>query len=220
MQQTIRLGNSRGRRLGLWWICAAMLCATDFGCVTPRSEAQNFRGGLVGFVDDATGGRISNASIGVQAVEATSVQRDTTSDRDGQFRIDDLPPGVYRLSVKAKGFADAFSDVTVVVSTVKEVTITLHPAAIKQTVNVQGQESSITTQPINTTSAVHQTAISAQDLETIPRSPQFRQHRISSARNGAGRALGSNEGTHNGPVDGRQLRAEQRAVGGWRRQLR
>jgi hypothetical protein len=168
MQQTIRLGNSRGRRLGLWWICAAMLCATGFGCATPRSEAQNFRGGLVGFVEDATGGRISNASIGVQAVEVTSVRRDTTSDREGQFRVDDLQPGVYRLSVKAKGFADAFSDITVVVGTVKEVTVTLHPAAIKQTVNVQGQESSITTQPINTTSAVHQTAISAQDLETIP----------------------------------------------------
>jgi hypothetical protein len=135
---------------------------------TPRTGAQNFRGGLVGTVEDTTGARVPGASVRVQEVGSPTIQRETTSDTAGQFRVEDLLPGAYHLSVKAEGFADADSDVTVVVSTVKEVTVTLHPAAMSQTVNVQGQASSIATQPIETTSAVHQTAITTQDLETIP----------------------------------------------------
>ncbi len=136
--------------------------------MAPRAEAQNFRGSLLGTVEDQTGARVPNASVTLQAAGSPSVKRDTTSDSVGQFRIDDLLPGVYHLSVKAKGFADASSDVAVVVSTVKEVMVTLHPAGVAQTVSVQGQASSVTTQPIDTTSAVHQATVGSQDLETVP----------------------------------------------------
>jgi hypothetical protein len=44
----------------------------------------------------------------------------------------------------------------------------LKPQTVQETVSVQGQASSITTQPIDASSAVHQTAISTQDLQTIP----------------------------------------------------
>jgi len=155
-------------RLGLRWVFGALVCALGLSCAARRVVAQNFHGGLVGTIEDATGARIVSANVTVQAAEAGSVQRKATSDTQGQFRIDDLLPGAYRVSVKATGFADATSEVTIVVSTVKEVTVTLYPAAMQQTVNVQGQASSITTQPIDTTSAVHQTAVTAQDLETVP----------------------------------------------------
>ena len=46
-------------------------------------------------------------------------------------------------------------------------TVTL-PGGLHQTVNVRGAASSIATQPIDTTSAVHGGAVTAQDLETIP----------------------------------------------------
>jgi outer membrane receptor protein involved in Fe transport len=149
-------------------MCAATLCAAGLAGIAPPGAGQNFRGGLAGKVEDETGGRIAKASISAQAVEASSVRRDAASDSQGQFRVDDLLPGVYRLVVKAKGFADASSDVTVTVSMVKDMTVTLHPAAVEQTLTVQGQASSIATQPIDMTSAVHQTEITTRDLQTIP----------------------------------------------------
>ncbi len=129
--------------------------------------AQNPRGTLRGSVQDVSGGRISSAKIVVQAAEST-LQREATSDARGEFRIDDLVPGTYRVVATANGFAEASSHVKVVISSVQEITVTLKPQTVQQTVNVQGQPSSITTQPIDAASAVHQTAITRQDLDTIP----------------------------------------------------
>jgi len=132
-----------------------------------ESPAQNPRGTLLGTVEDAGGGRIASAKIVVQAVEST-IEREATSDERGEFRIDDLVPGTYRVVASAKGFAEASSDVKVIISFVQEITVTLKPQGLQQTVNVQGQASSITTQAIDLSSAVHQTAITRQDLDTIP----------------------------------------------------
>jgi hypothetical protein len=130
-------------------------------------HAQDFRGSLAGAVNDATGSRVQSAAVKLQAAESAA-QRQTKTDSRGEFRFDDLLPGKYRLSVQAAGFADASSEVAVVVSSVREVTVTLNLAAGRQTVNVQGQASSIVTEPIDTTSAVHGGAVTAQDLDTIP----------------------------------------------------
>ena len=196
--------------LSLWWLC----------CPAPRVLAQNFRGGLLGTVEDQTGARVPNASVSVQAAEASLVQRETTSDGDGQFRVDDLLPGVYHLSVKAKGFADASSNMAVVVATVKEVTVTLHPAAMSQTVNVEGAGI------VDRDAADRHDERGASDGRRVPGpgndssgSAQLRQHRLSRAGDRASGTVRSDEGAHHGSVDGRKLRAEQRAVGGRRRQL-
>jgi hypothetical protein len=129
--------------------------------------AQNPRGSLVGTVQDATGGRVASAGIEVKAVDS-SVDRTATADNQGQFRMDDLLPGPYHVIVNAQGFAEASSDVTVLVSTARNVSVTLSVAAAPTIVNVQGTASSITTEPIDTTSAVHQGVVTAHDLETIP----------------------------------------------------
>ena len=132
-----------------------------------ESRAQNPRGTLRGTVQDPSGGRIPSVKIVVQGAES-SFQRETASDDRGEFRIDDLVPGTYRVVARAKGFAEARSDVRVIISSVQEIAVTLKPESIEQTVNVQGQASSITTEPIDAASAVHQTAITRQDLDTIP----------------------------------------------------
>ncbi|MGA2740442.1 MAG: carboxypeptidase regulatory-like domain-containing protein, partial [Bryobacteraceae bacterium] len=130
-------------------------------------HAQDFRGSLVGTVNDASGGRVQSANVSLQALES-SVARQTKSDSRGEFRFDDLLPGNYGLIVRATGFAEATANVSVVVSSVRDVKVTLNLAAERQTVNVQGQASSIVTQPIDTTSAVHGGAVGAKDLDTIP----------------------------------------------------
>jgi hypothetical protein len=130
-------------------------------------HAQNPRGSLRGTVQDATGARIPSATIVVRSVDSP-MQRSATSEDRGEFRLDDLLPGAYRLTVSATGFAPAQADVSVAVSSVREVTVTLKAAAAAQTVSVQGQNSSITTQPIDLVSVVHQGVISTQDLQNLP----------------------------------------------------
>jgi len=129
--------------------------------------AQNPRGALRGTVQDLTGGRISSARIVVVAEESTFRREASGNDR-GEFRIDDLVPGNYRVTVSAGGFAEAASEVHVNVSFVQEMTVILRPQAVQQIVNVQVQVSSITTQQMDTASAVQQAIITSHDLDTIP----------------------------------------------------
>jgi len=130
-------------------------------------QAQNPRGSLRGTVQDATGARIASAKIAVQSA-GTSIRREASTEDRGEFRLDDLLPGAYRVTVSATGFAPAEADVAVAVATVRDVTVTLKPAATATTVNVLSQASSITTQPMDLSSAVHQGVVGARDLEALP----------------------------------------------------
>jgi hypothetical protein len=129
--------------------------------------AQNPRGALRGTVQDPSGGRISSANIVVQA-EESMLRREAASNDRGEFRINDLVPGNYRVTVTANGFADVSSEVLVNISSVQEMTVVLRPPTVQQKVNVQGQASSITTQPMDMDSAVQQAVITSHDLDTIP----------------------------------------------------
>ena len=141
--------------------------ALSLAISTSILQAQNPRGSLRGTVQDATGARIPSASIVVKSVDS-SVQRSATTEDRGEFRMDDLPPGAYHVAVSAAGFAPAQADVSVAVSSVREVTVVLKLAAPEETISVQGQNSSITTQPMDLVSVVHQGVISSQDLQTLP----------------------------------------------------
>src|ERR1700730_4054894 len=143
--------------------CLYLLLCCAGALVAP---AQEFRGALRGVVQDARGGRVPAAKIVVQAAES-SLRREASSDTRGEFRLDDLLPGAYRLRVIAPGFAEASAQVSVVVSSVREITVTLKPLTVQETVIVDGP-GSVTTQPLDTASAVHQAIITAHDLETIP----------------------------------------------------
>jgi carboxypeptidase family protein len=130
-------------------------------------QAQNPRGSLRGTVQDATGARIPSAKIVVRSLDST-IERQATSEDRGEFRVDDLNPGSYHVAVNATGFAEAQAEVSVEVSSVREVTVTLKAAAPSETVSVLGQTSSITTQPIDLVSVVHQGIVSSHDLQTLP----------------------------------------------------
>jgi hypothetical protein len=110
---------------------------------------------------------VTSAKVFVQAADS-SLQREAQTGDRGEFRINDLPPGSYQLIVNAGGFAKAQADLAVAVSSVREVTVTLSAAGSSESVNVRGQNSSITTQPIDLASVVHQGIVSAQDLERLP----------------------------------------------------
>jgi hypothetical protein len=129
--------------------------------------AQNPRGSLQGEVQDTSGARVAAALVQVSDPQI-SVERSARTNSRGEFRIDDLAPGNYHIVVQASGFADASAETKVVVSSVRDVTVTLRPAAVQQTVNVRGQGSSVTTQPFDTSRTVQQGIVTAQDLRDIP----------------------------------------------------
>ncbi|HEV2205103.1 MAG TPA: carboxypeptidase-like regulatory domain-containing protein, partial [Candidatus Acidoferrales bacterium] len=119
------------------------------------ASAQNSRGSIAGTVEDRTGARIPFAKITVHSSD-TSYERDATGSDNGTFRVDDLLPGAYVVTVSATGFSKASSDVTVLVSSVQQVKVTLEPAGVQTQVQVRGQAASITTEPIDITNTVNQ----------------------------------------------------------------
>ncbi len=148
-----------GRHAGFVLI-SVLLCAA-------LASAQNSRGSVAGIVRDPSGGRIPFAKITIHSSES-SFERDATTDKDGAFRAGGLLPGVYVVTVSAAGFSIASSDVTVQVSSVRQISVTLQPAGVQQSVRVHGQASSITTQPMDITNTVNQGVITSQDLRNIP----------------------------------------------------
>ncbi|HYM75549.1 MAG TPA: carboxypeptidase regulatory-like domain-containing protein [Candidatus Dormibacteraeota bacterium] len=135
--------------------------------VIAQAVGQNPRGSLRGTVQDATGARVTSAKIVVES-SGSAIRRETVSEDRGEFRVDDLAPGAYRITVSAEGFAPAQANVSIAVSSVREVAVTLKAAAPSESVSVKGQSSSITTQPMDVVSVVHQGVISSGDLETLP----------------------------------------------------
>lgn len=116
----------RGAQLTKWNFSSRLLIvlcllAPDF------LQAQDFRGSLVGTVSDVSGGRIQGAEILLRGVDSAT-ERQVTGDVRGEFRFSDLPPGNYRLTVKAHGFADAQSNVSIVVTAVQDVSVKMDPA--------------------------------------------------------------------------------------------
>src|SRR6266849_257435 len=130
-------------------------------------SAQNPQGSLLVAVEDATGGRIAGASVTV-ALEKSAVTRSGNSDTHGEARFDSLPPGTYMIAVRATGFVEKTTRVTVSVSSQATFAVILGPQTLKQSVQVRDRGPSLATQPIETTSSTIKTMITAEDLDEIP----------------------------------------------------
>src|SRR5215467_2883239 len=131
------------------------LCAFLFPLLL---AGQDPRGTLRGIIQDPSGGRIASARISVRALDS-SLQREAVGDDSGEFRLDSLLPGLYTLSVNANGFAEASSQVKVAIGSVRELVVTLKASSVRETVTVRAGSSSITTQPFDTASAIHQAIV-------------------------------------------------------------
>ncbi len=140
-------------------ICALALAASAL--------AQNPRGALRGTVEDPSGARVPGARIEINSLDS-SIRREADSGDQGEFRVEGLAPGMYRVVVSASGFASAHTELSIDLSYVREIKVTLKAGASPQSVSVQADNSSITTQPIDLVSVVHQGIITSRDLETLP----------------------------------------------------
>jgi hypothetical protein len=131
------------------------------------TAGQNATGALRGTVQDSSGARIASAHIEIYLL-AAALTRDAVADSRGEFRLDLLPSGPYEITVNASGFAPVKAEVLVQVTAVRDLTFTLSPAPVRQSVTVSRQAASITMEPMDTASAVQQAIVTEKDLETIP----------------------------------------------------
>src|SRR5262245_16358150 len=138
--------------------------------VQPRSgraaPAQDARGAVAGTVRDSNGAFIPVAAISVEAI-GLGMKRTATTNSQGEFRVESLPPGDYRLTASARGFTQSVSEVAIPVGSTPSVPVVLKPAGASEVLNVRGQ-GSLTAQPVEATSSVEKTVISSVDLATLP----------------------------------------------------
>ncbi|MBI4748391.1 MAG: TonB-dependent receptor [Acidobacteria bacterium] len=73
-------------------------------------------GEVTGLVIDVQGGGVAGVNVMAQRIE-TGLIRQTQTDASGQFRLLQLPPGLYRLTVEAAGFHKQTSEVTISIGT-------------------------------------------------------------------------------------------------------
>ena len=118
-------------------------------------------------MQDASRARIVAATVEAHFIGTAQVRR-VSSDSRGEFSLADLTPGSWHVTVDATGFATAGADVSITVSTIRDVVVTMIPAEVKQTTGVIAVGSSITAQPIDLSSNVHQAIATSQDLEGLP----------------------------------------------------
>jgi uncharacterized surface anchored protein len=108
---------------------------------------------LSGTITDSSGAVIPGATVTATNFDATLV-RSVQTDGHGQFRIDNIAPGSYRLEAQAPGFQKQSSPIDVATSQQTSADVTLQTGAASQTVEVQASPSPIATESPNVTQSI------------------------------------------------------------------
>lgn len=143
--------------------CFAILALLTAGCVAGRRAQQEV---FAAWFRMAAGTHSLREHY--CRAEQFRTLRVVVTDGLGEFKVDDLTPSTYRVLVDAKGFASAQAEVQVAVSSVQDISVTLRLQSGKDSMTVTAQHSSITTEPLDTASTVHQGVVTSRDLDTIP----------------------------------------------------
>lgn len=143
------------------------VCATFLVAFCLIASAQSPEGTLLGTVSDSSGARIPGATVSATARHFTLVRTGKTN-KAGEFSLESLPPGEYEVKVEASGFASKSGPISIGVTSAATLNVQLQPAAVRETVQVEGTRGSLTAEPIETSSNVIKTTVGVQDLEDMP----------------------------------------------------
>lgn len=127
------------------------------------SAHAQFKASLQGTVQDAQGGVVSGAAVTV-ANQATGATRSTESSDQGYYRVSELPPGFYSVTVQAAGFEQSVTkDVEVKAEEPRGLDVTLKVGATTDQVTVNGSYEALHTENANTG-----TTISSEEITQLP----------------------------------------------------
>src|SRR5277367_735938 len=118
---------------------AALVCLVAllfvFGAAT---NAQTFRGTILGTVTDSSGAAVSAATVTVKNT-GTGLTRTVTTAEDGSYAVPELPIGTYSVTVTNTGFkTGVVNGLAVDVSTQVRADVVLQAGDVAQQIEVQG----------------------------------------------------------------------------------
>src|SRR5437899_5658582 len=136
-----------------------LFCSVFFAAA---AQAQ-FKASIQGTVLDSKGGVVAGAKVTVTNQD-TGVVRDTVASAEGFYRVSELPPGKYTVSVEAAGFKVSLSkDVVVEAEQPRGLDITLAVGNVQESVTVTAS-----TGGLQTENASVNTTIGSQEVLTLP----------------------------------------------------
>ncbi len=129
----------------------------------PSGSAQTFRGAINGFVTDPSDAVVSKAQVLAEAT-ATGIRHATVTTSQGEFLLQDLPLGTYKVTVAVSGF-DIYlaKDVNVTAGAIYTLAIKLSVAQEAMTANV-----SAAALTLDTTAETQTTAVAGVSLQETP----------------------------------------------------
>jgi len=118
---------------------------------------------IEGTVRDKQGLAVAGAQVHVTSA-ALAVDRTVTTEGDGTYRVNAVPPGIYEIKVSKEGFqSDVFSNLEVTLNRTLTFDITMQVGSVTQTVQV---DSAIP--QIDTTASSTGSTITPQQIEEMP----------------------------------------------------
>ena len=131
--------------------------------LAPAAWAQATLADILGTVRDPSGAAVSGAEVRVRNL-STNVARDTTTNAEGVFRVPNLPPGAYEVSVSRSGFSRYVQGpITLRVGQDVELNIRLEVAGLTEVITVTSDAGMI-----NTTNAEIKQSLSSQEVLDRP----------------------------------------------------
>lgn len=104
-------------------------------CAIP-SAAQKITGDITGVVTDPSGAAVPKATVTAENA-ATKFTRTTASSDTGVYRLAELPPGMYKLSVTAQGFKTTVRDAQVAIGQITDSDFSLQIGDRADTITVE-----------------------------------------------------------------------------------
>ena len=127
------------------------------------AHAQAVTASLTGTVKDGTGAVLPAAQVVVRNTD-TGVSRSVNADETGNFRVADLKPGPYEVTVTAAGFQTLVrSGITLLVGQLANLPLTLNVGAVAEQVTVTGE-----LPLINTTGSAVSGVVEQERIESLP----------------------------------------------------
>ncbi len=135
-------------------------------CVALPASGQERTGSIRGTVKDPTGAAVPGARV-----EATGEagQKAATSNAQGEFAVERLPPGRYTVSALKQGFAPfAATEVEVSAGRATTLEVALAVASVQETVLVSETQSALSLSSANAADAI---VMKGKDLDALPDDP-------------------------------------------------
>ncbi len=151
-------------------------------CLATVAFGQETTGSIEGTVKDPNGAVVPNVSITITSAKtaasgttttgiSTGFKRTSNSNDEGEFRVLQVPPGLYDVvTTAASGFGEArYENVTVAIGQATQLAVTVTPGTTTTTVDIVSSEAT----PVDISNNAIQTSINAQEIELVPKSTGF-----------------------------------------------